>query len=187
LGMATVTNSTVTGNTATTTGGGIYNYSGTLTVTNTIVAANAATSGADLSGLVATGGHNLFGTTSGATITLGSGDLVNPNPRLGPLGNNGGPTQTVPLLKGSSTIDAGDDAVCAQTGAGKVNNVDQRGVTRPFGAHCDIGAFEYQEPNALPAPRPGGTPGGVPNALPGSRPAGTTGGPTPNPLPAPRP
>src|SRR5262249_19969644 len=39
-------------------------------------------------------------------------------------------------------IDAGLDTVCAATGAGKVNNLDQRGISRPQGAHCDIGAFE---------------------------------------------
>jgi hypothetical protein len=56
------------------------------------------------------------------------------DPVLGTLGNYGGFTQTIPLLAGSSAIDAGNDAMCADT--------DQRGVTRPQGAHCDIGAYE---------------------------------------------
>ena len=107
--------------------------------------------------------------------------------KLGPLGNNGGQTPTLPLLFGSPAIDAGDDAVCAQTGADKVNGVDQRGVTRPQGAHCDIGAFEYQATNPLPPPKPSGVPAGLPNPLPAVRPAGPSGGPAPNPLPAARP
>jgi predicted outer membrane repeat protein len=55
------------------------------------------------------------------------------------LGNYGGGTPTFPLLPGSTAIDAGDDTVCA---ADPVNGQDQRGVARPQGAHCDIGAFE---------------------------------------------
>jgi len=53
--------------------------------------------------------------------------------RLGPLGSYGGPTQTVPLLPGSYAIDKGY-ATCPTT--------DQRGVTRPQGTRCDIGAYE---------------------------------------------
>lgn len=59
---------------------------------------------------------------------------------LGPLGNYGGSTQTMPLLPGSAAIDAGNDATCA---AAPVSNLDQRGISRSgFGTHCDIGAFE---------------------------------------------
>lgn len=165
-------------------GGGIFN-NGTLTVTNTIVARNAAYNGGpDLSGTVATGGYNLFGTTSGATITLGPGDLVNPNPLLGPLGSNGGPTQTVLLLQGSPAIDAGSDAVCA---AAPVGGRDQRGTARPTGAHCDIGAYETGVINPEPGPRQSGLAGGSPSALPGARPVNAPGGPAPNPLPPGRP
>jgi hypothetical protein len=178
-GGVTLTNSTVTGNTATSPfgpvrGGGIYSGIGGVSLTNTIAAGNTAPNGPDLTASFATGGHNLIGTTSGATIPLTTGDIVNPTPLLGALGSYGGPTQTIPLLPGSPAIDAGDDAVCASTttpvGAA-VSGEDQRGISRPFGTHCDIGAFE----NA------------VPTALPGSRPTGTTGGPTPNPISAGRP
>jgi hypothetical protein len=190
-GTLTVTNSTITGNSTDVIGGGMF-YGGTVTVTNTIVAGNTAPSGGpDLFGLgpITSGGNNLIGTTSGSTgITNGvNGDIVNPTPLLGPFGNNGGSTQTIPLLPGSPAIDAGNDAICAQTGPGKVGGVDQRGITRPHGAHCDIGAFEYQVVNPLPPPQPTVPAAGAPSPLPGSRPAGTTGGPAPNPLPAPRP
>jgi hypothetical protein len=62
-------------------------------------------------------------------------NIIITDPKLGPLGNYGGFTQTIPLLPGSSAIDAGDDTTCPTT--------DQRGVSRPQGAHCDIGAYEY--------------------------------------------
>jgi hypothetical protein len=57
------------------------------------------------------------------------------DPMLAPLADNGGPTFTLALLPGSPAIDAGDDTACPPT--------DQRGVARPIGAHCDIGAFEF--------------------------------------------
>ncbi len=59
------------------------------------------------------------------------------DPLLGLLADNGGPTQTMALLAGSPAIDMADDAACEAT--------DQRGISRPQGAHCDIGAYEYQD------------------------------------------
>ena len=53
--------------------------------------------------------------------------------------NNGGPTETMALMPESQLIDAGNDAVCANS---YVNNLDQRGAARPQRGHCDIGAFE---------------------------------------------
>lgn len=62
--------------------------------------------------------------------------IITADPRLGVLRNWGGSTETVPLLPGSSAIDAGHDTHCPAA--------DQRGFPRPHGPHCDIGAFEYQ-------------------------------------------
>ncbi len=56
------------------------------------------------------------------------------DPLLGSLGDNGGPTQTMPLLAGSPAIDAANPAACPV--------LDQRGYSRS-GA-CDIGPYEYQ-------------------------------------------
>lgn len=53
------------------------------------------------------------------------------------LGSYGGPTQTFQLLPGSPAIDAADSSQCPAT--------DQRGVTRPQGTACDVGAYEFQE------------------------------------------
>ncbi|HET6865942.1 MAG TPA: fibronectin type III domain-containing protein, partial [Solirubrobacteraceae bacterium] len=58
------------------------------------------------------------------------------DPKLGPLQGNGGPTPTMALGAGSAAIDRG--AGCAST--------DQRGLTRPVGAACDIGAYEFALP-----------------------------------------
>jgi hypothetical protein len=85
--------------------------------------------------LVSSLGHNLdSGATCGFTA---SGDLSNSDPQLASkLGDNGGFTPTLALQSGSPAIDAGDDSACPAT--------DQRGVTRPQGAACDIGAYELQ-------------------------------------------
>jgi predicted outer membrane repeat protein len=57
------------------------------------------------------------------------------DPVLGPLQDNGGSTKTMALQTGSTAVDTGGaNAACA--------SVDQRGVTRPQGAHCDMGAYE---------------------------------------------
>ena len=68
-------------------------------------------------------------------------DLVNTNPSLGPLQDNGGPTFTHALLEGSPAIDAGS---CTDVDGNTVHT-DQRGMPRPQGANCDIGAFELSE------------------------------------------
>lgn len=60
---------------------------------------------------------------------------------LGPLQNNGGPTDTHALISPSSAIDTALD--CTFISGGPVD-VDQRFFPRPFGANCDIGAFEFQ-------------------------------------------
>ncbi|MEW5828996.1 MAG: choice-of-anchor Q domain-containing protein [Chloroflexota bacterium] len=71
----------------------------------------------------------------------GGTNIIADDPLLGVLGDNGGYTRTIPLLSGSPAIDAGNDTDCAAT--------DQRGITRPQGAACDIGAFEY-DGDAIP-------------------------------------
>ena len=80
-------------------------------------------------------GHNIADDDS-CSLT-GPGDHDNTDPRLGPLADNGGPTQTRALLAGSPAIDAGSND-CPPPAT------DQRGVARPQGASCDIGAFESQ-------------------------------------------
>ena len=97
---------------------------------NTIIA-NSPTGG-NCSGTITDGGGNL---SYPDTTCPG----INGDPLLGPLQNNVGPTETMQLSPGSAAIDAGNDAICA---AAPVNNLDQRGIARPWGTHCDIGAVE---------------------------------------------
>mgnify|MGYP001350333911 CR=1 FL=1 len=135
-GNITVTNSTVSGNSASASSGGNLFNSGALTLKNTILA-NSLSGGdcANSGGTITASGVNLV---KDGTCTI-SGALTG-DPQLGPLADNGGPTQTMALLPGSPAIDVADDAICA---AEPVNGLDQRGVTRPQGAHCDIGAYEF--------------------------------------------
>ena len=128
----TVVNSTISGNSAGNgySGGGIYVVNGPSTVENTIVANNGPS---DCLGVITTLGHNLASDVSCAFG--GAGDLNSTDPLLGPLSNNGGPTETHALLSGSPAIDAVPLASCTLS-------FDQRGISRPVGAACDIGAFE---------------------------------------------
>ena len=117
-------------------GGGVHVSSGKASVTATILALNIAPSGRNCSGTVSTGGHNLFGSLAGCTISP-LADKVTTDPKLGPLTGNGGPTETIALLSGSPAINAIAAAACKAP-------IDQRGVKRPQpqGGRCDIGSFE---------------------------------------------
>lgn len=130
-GTLSLTNSTLSTNTATGVGAGIRNLgsSGSLNVRNAIVADGC-------SGPVSSQGHNL---DAGGSCAFGQpGDVSNQNPQLGPLGSDGGPIPTMALLTGSPAINAGDNSACPAT--------DARGVSRPQGGVCDIGAYEYAPP-----------------------------------------
>ena len=134
-GSLTVTNSTLSGNSLNLTGGGNgggIDNTGTLTATNTIFANGAGGNLLNEKAGVNSGSHNLFSDTPAAT--LDPTDLINTNPMLGPLADNGGPTFTQALLPGSPAI----DAAVAVPGV----TTDQRGVPRPQGNAYDIGAFE---------------------------------------------
>jgi len=72
-----------------------------------------------------------------------TGNIIGPDPQLGPLGDNGGLTTTHALLAGSPTIEAG----ITTAGDGTLIATDQRGVHRPQGTRADIGVYEA---NALP-------------------------------------
>lgn len=133
---ATLINSTVSDNTAQA-GGGIISgvtHGSDIELTSTIIAGNTANQGSDCFGNLTSQEHNLIGNDSSCNFSRASGDLVNIDPKLGPLQDSGGPTFTHSLLPGSPAIDAGDSTRCPAT--------DQRGVSRPQGRGCDIGAVE---------------------------------------------
>jgi hypothetical protein len=84
-------------------------------------------------------GYNLIQAPGGITFTgTTAGNIYGVDPELGPLANNGGPTQTMALLAGSLAIDAGDPNL---TG---LPPTDQRRLTRVAHGRIDIGAFEVQ-------------------------------------------
>jgi hypothetical protein len=141
--MASVT---LSGNSAAS-GGGISNGRGLVfTVHDSIVAGNLGTTGQpDCLGSFTSSGYNL---ESAADCAFSSaGDKQGSNPQLLPLAANGGPTNTMALNPGSPAIDAGDPA-CPPPGT------DQRGVNRPQGARCDIGALEAVSAATVSLPAP---------------------------------
>lgn len=116
-------------------GGGPDGGTATLNLTNTIVAEQAM--GGDCAvgpgGTINSLGHNID--SDGSCDLGGTGDMSNANPTLGPLALRApGTTRTHSLGAGSPAIDNGDDVACPLA--------DQRGVSRPLGLHCDIGAYE---------------------------------------------
>jgi hypothetical protein len=152
VGTLTINNSTLSGNTVTVVGGdyfaagGIFN-AGTLTVNNSTVVGNSVSGIANVppgsltanNSLIATNLRNCVNVTGGpdnlSDDATCPGFTVVADPMLGPLDvYPPGSTATFALLAGSPAVDAGNDATCTAT--------DQRGVARPQGAHCDIGAFE---------------------------------------------
>jgi hypothetical protein len=143
-------------------GGGISAGASALHLYDTILADNTADSAADLDGGFTSQGHNLVGYTSGGSGFAAS-DLVNVNPQLGPLQDNGGPTQTMALLPGSHAIDAGDNT--------NAPTYDQRGSDFPriVNGVIDIGAFEVQNGN------PAQTGSLAVSSFPSSTQAGTAG------------
>lgn len=142
-----VTNSTFSGNSAGS-GGGINTAAGagTVTLKNTVVA--NSTAGGNCGGTITNGGNNI---DSGLTCGWGSnnGSRSNTDPKLGALASNGGPTQTMALLAGSPAIDTAAGASCPAA--------DQRGIPRPQGSQCDIGAYELAPRTSFPS---GGPPDG---------------------------
>jgi hypothetical protein len=145
-------------------GGGMHNHGGSPMLTNVTFGGNSAQSGGGMGNVyssspqirntifwgntASTSGAQIYNDSSTPAVSdsvvqdgyAGGTNIITADPLLGTLGNYGGSTQTIPLLAGSSAIDTGDDAICPAT--------DQRGVVRPQGAHCDIGAFELVDNTA---------------------------------------
>ena len=150
-GTIDLSNVTLAGNTADSDhdgsgdGGGLWNASvATATLRNSIVALNMDTGGQapDCSGSYHSQGNNLVQSTLNCAIT---GAITGLDPKLKPLGNYGGPTETRDLLAGSPAIDAGNPNGCRDR-LGNLLSLDQRGVIRPNGPFCDIGAVEGLSP-----------------------------------------
>jgi len=163
-----IENSTISDNSATVDGGGIYNelasiegITNTVAIRSSLITDNEAGSIANeiYNGMVVNAGdNNLFGhggetnaqaffgftpygtdisATSDGTLPTPLTDILNPI-----LADNGGSTWTHVLVTGSPAIDAINPANC-------LFDTDQRGMARPQGAGCDIGAYEVDLPPAV--------------------------------------
>jgi hypothetical protein len=157
-----ITDSTLSGNSAGNNGGGAVVNFGTTTVTQSTIADNSSPYGANVLNYtgfsltltmsilaggqigpncggeqpVTDGGYNIdTGSTCGFTASAHS--MSDTQPELGPLASNGGPTQTMALPASSPAVNAIPAATPGCTGT-----TDQRGITRPQGSGCDIGAYE---------------------------------------------
>ncbi len=156
------TNSTLSNNYATNSGGGIY---GGASIRNSTISDNSAgleggsiavalylqientilktgSSGTTIfnnGGIVISHGYNLS-SDDGSGFLRATGDQINTDPLLGQLQHNGGPTVTHELLTGSPAINAGDPNFVPPP------LYDQRGLgyDRVAGGRIDIGAFEVQ-------------------------------------------
>jgi hypothetical protein len=126
-----LTNVTFSGNTTASDGGGMYNYGGIPEIYDSIFWGNGSeivnnTGSAEIHDSIVAGGC--------PANSSSCSNILNLNPNLGALANNGGFTQTMAIGIGSPAFNAANTATCAAT--------DQRGVTRPQGLKCDMGAFE---------------------------------------------
>lgn len=171
LGTVNINNATISDNTANSEGGGIFESGGTVNLRNTIVARNTAngdtSEDVEGDGFVSQG-NNLIGINAGAAAAFpndgppgplnSNGDYVGTtatplNPALGPLANNGGPTETRSIGPTSLAVNNGNN--CVVTATCTPNNppeslpTDQRGLGRV--GNVDIGAFELQTPTAASA------------------------------------
>jgi CSLREA domain-containing protein len=171
-GTTTLSNVTVTANVADSDANGMGDGGGVaataLTAKNSIIGGNTDSSpppgvvSPDCQAVLTSQGYNLISNNSGCTGTVGPGDKVGTAaapiaPGLAPLANNGGPSFTHSLIAASPAHNAGSPAppggsgdACAAT--------DQRGVPRPQGGRCEMGAFEAAECFNVVANRVG-TPG----------------------------
>ncbi|HUU62414.1 MAG TPA: right-handed parallel beta-helix repeat-containing protein [Dehalococcoidia bacterium] len=161
-GRVDMTNCTVSGNNAKE-GGGIYTYVGLTTLTNCTVSNNSAQNwgggvyneGTGWAEYVELRCTIIYGNNAavdknyyGEYLDIGGESIVDellspaPDPLLGPLQDNGGPTETHALITGSPAIDA-CIVSCNLT-------TDQRGQPRPADGDidgtyvCDVGAYERQ-------------------------------------------
>jgi hypothetical protein len=137
----TITNTTIAGNVTGWAGGGVAltrpAFGSFINLVNTLVATNSAGDhGPDAAGAMISQGSSLIGQTDGSTGWNDSdltGTSASPlDPLLGPLQDNGGPTQTMALLAGSPALNAGDPD--------QLGSPDQRGVIRT--GSVNIGAYQ---------------------------------------------
>ena len=136
FGQTTITQSTLDANTSPY-GADILNYRGyTLAISQSIVGDGLQGANCDASAPISDGGYNIDSGSS-CGFSMSNHSLPNTAPDLDALASNGGPTQTMALAPGSPALDAIPPSVTGCSGG-----TDQRGIARPQGSGCDVGAYE---------------------------------------------
>jgi hypothetical protein len=144
-GIVNLSSSTISGNYGRS-HNSIYLTEGVMELQNTIITSPREEECAALTGAVIIGKGNLIDDTScgsGSSFRLGAVTYFDTTRR-----DNGGPTETHALLAGSNAIDAVSDCTYVSDGNNplfrdnETVSADQRGVTRPRGGLCDVGAYE---------------------------------------------
>ena len=165
FGALTIINSTISGNRSSDSGGGVAKNSysaGAFTLANSLIAGNQARVAPEIYYTECCGmpppdiesANNLFGTNGNAGVSgvsPGPTDIVPSVPLeqiLGPLKNNGGPTQTHALVAGSPAIDAGNPNGC-QDNSGALLQTDQRGFPRNVDGNNDGTVDVTSAPSSL--------------------------------------
>ncbi len=144
FGTVVLIYSTVVGNTGGASGTANIRSAGPLTSFGSVVGDPLGTStvNCSVSGGTVSNGYSYEQGTSTCGFGAGAGDVTSgANPLLGALAANGGPTQTRLPGAASPLLDRIPTAACQADGAAGIT-VDQRGITRPQGTGCDVGAVE---------------------------------------------
>lgn len=140
-GESAVIFSTIVRNTATLSGGGFVATPGTI-MSGSIVALNSAQFEPDTAGEGVSRGHNLV-MDAGPNWTMAATDILNTDPELEELADNGGRTWTIAFEEGAPPYNAVPEASCVIPDSPPFPLLfDQRGESRPQDGACDIGAYE---------------------------------------------
>lgn len=140
---SSVSFSTIARNRAVQVAGGVW--AGTsLHIRASIFAQNEAENWTNIGGTAVSEGYNLLDKTE-ASMPAHASDLLDTDPRLGALTDNGGPTPTLPLVEGAPAYNLVPSTECTLASPdddGDVLISDQRGQRRPTDGACDAGAYE---------------------------------------------
>jgi hypothetical protein len=138
-GDSRIENSTIIGNISEGSGGGFRAFSSTSVISNSIISGNRAAADPDLSGYFKVE-YSLIQDRGQSVIneTVSGSNIIGQDPLLGPLADNGGPTETHALRRGSPAIDRGDPDFTPPP------DFDQRGpgFDRLVNGRIDMGAVE---------------------------------------------
>ncbi len=139
-GSSELRHTTIAGNAAAGNGGGLILRNGSASMNHMILGDNTAGGDADLSGGTFDLSYSLVEAPGGATINDIVGNVLNQDPQLAALANNGGTTETQLPAAASPAVDAGDPAFAPPPAT------DQRGLPRVFNGRIDMGSVEVGAP-----------------------------------------